>query len=61
MRATEGLKGWLWRDGCMGGRRNGWVAKVDNGFVYEKWLQGRGIGLDSLIEMICTITMLVRG
>jgi hypothetical protein len=33
----------------MGGRRNGWVAKVDNGFVYEKWLQGRGIVLDSLI------------
>jgi hypothetical protein len=55
---TEGLK-----VGCggMGGWRDGWVAKVDNGFVYEKWLQGRGIGLDSLIYTICIITMSGRG
>jgi len=34
---TEGLKGWL--------RRDGWFAKVDNRFGYEKWLQGGSIGL----------------
>ena len=38
---TEGLKGWL--------RRDGWFAKVDNRFGYEKWLQGGSIGLVSLI------------
>jgi hypothetical protein len=52
---TEGLK-----VGCggMGGRRDGWFAKVDNVFLrlggfakvdnrfgYEKWLQGGSIGL----------------
>ena len=50
---TEGLKGWLRRDGWaegwvgggMGGRRDGWFAKVDNRFGYEKWLQGGSIGL----------------
>ena len=30
----------------MGGRRNGWFAKVDNGFGYGKWLQGGSIGFE---------------
>ena len=52
---TEGLKGKnkvfikplaLGRkNGWMGGRSNGWFVKVDNRFVYEKWLQGGDIGL----------------
>ena len=33
-----GFKEWV-----MGGRRNGWFAKVDNGFESEKWLQGAGV------------------
>jgi len=35
------MAGWV-------GLRNGWMggfAKVDNGFGYEKWLQGGCIGL----------------
>ena len=36
-----GWVGWL--------RRDGWFAKVDNRFGYEKWLQGGSIGLDSFI------------
>ena len=30
-------------------RWDGWFAKVDNRFGYEKWLQGGSIGLVSLI------------
>jgi hypothetical protein len=43
---TEGLKvgcGGMGRG--MGGWRDGWFAKVDNRFGYEKWLQGGSIGL----------------
>jgi len=40
-RADRRVKGWLHRDG--------WFAKVDNRFGYEKWLQGGSIGLVSLI------------
>ena len=36
-RADRRVEGWL--------RRDGWFAKVDNRFGYEKWLQGGSIGL----------------
>ena len=53
----DGFKGEGWVDRWAGGfakvdnvfLRLGGFAKVDNRFVYEKWLQGGSIGLDSFI------------